>query len=65
LGGHSLKGTVLLTRISQELNVDLPLAEVFKTPTIEGLANIIIAMDWVNTDTGAPVDDEESEEVIL
>ena len=38
LGGHSLKATVLVARLHQEMEVNLPLAEVFKTPTIRGVA---------------------------
>ncbi|HLP60245.1 MAG TPA: condensation domain-containing protein, partial [Candidatus Deferrimicrobium sp.] len=41
LGGHSLKATVLLARIHKELDVKIPLAELFKTPTIKGLAEYI------------------------
>jgi amino acid adenylation domain-containing protein len=38
LGGHSLKATTLIARIHKELGVKIPLSEVFKNPTIEGLA---------------------------
>ncbi|MCP4215478.1 MAG: amino acid adenylation domain-containing protein, partial [bacterium] len=41
LGGHSLKATVLVSRLHKELEVVVPLAEVFKTPTIRGLAQFI------------------------
>ncbi len=40
-GGHSLKGTILLARVYEELNLKIPLAELFKYPTIRGLANVI------------------------
>ncbi|MCP5047738.1 MAG: hypothetical protein GY940_11245, partial [bacterium] len=40
-GGHSLKATVLMTTIQQQLNVKVPLVEIFKTPTIDGLARFI------------------------
>ncbi|UCH93477.1 MAG: amino acid adenylation domain-containing protein, partial [Candidatus Aminicenantes bacterium] len=43
LGGHSLKATILVSRIHQALNVKVPLAEIFITPTIEGLAKTIKA----------------------
>jgi amino acid adenylation domain-containing protein len=38
LGGHSLKATALVTRIQRELQVDIPLVEVFRTPFIRGMA---------------------------
>jgi acyl carrier protein len=41
LGGHSLLATQLLSRIHDEFNVRPPLAAVFQTPTIAGLAETI------------------------
>ncbi|NIO87505.1 MAG: hypothetical protein GTN53_43330, partial [Candidatus Aminicenantes bacterium] len=38
LGGHSLKATIMISKIHKELNVTFPLAEVFKTPQIRALA---------------------------
>ncbi|MCY8603160.1 non-ribosomal peptide synthetase, partial [Bacillus sonorensis] len=38
LGGHSLIGMTLTARIQKELNVDLQLKDLFKSPTIESLA---------------------------
>ncbi len=43
LGGHSLKATVMISRIHKLFKVSMPLAEVFKTPTIRGLAAAIDA----------------------
>ncbi len=40
-GGHSLKATLMVAQINQELQVDLPLREVFRTPTIRQLAQKI------------------------
>ncbi|MCX6579065.1 MAG: amino acid adenylation domain-containing protein [Candidatus Aminicenantes bacterium] len=39
LGGHSLKATILASKIHKAFHVSVPLAEIFKTPTIRGLAN--------------------------
>jgi amino acid adenylation domain-containing protein len=41
IGGHSLKAAVLIAQIHKELNVKIPLAEVFTHPTIRGLAQYI------------------------
>jgi acyl carrier protein len=41
LGGQSLKATILVSKIHKELNVILPLVELFKTPTIRGLAGYL------------------------
>jgi len=41
LGGHSLKATLLMSRIEREFQVKIPLTEIFVTPTIGGLAEII------------------------
>ncbi len=38
LGGHSLKATILSARIHKALSVKVPLAEIFRTPSIRGLA---------------------------
>jgi amino acid adenylation domain-containing protein len=41
LGGHSLRATVMGGKVHKELNAGLPLAEIFKTPTIRGLSEYI------------------------
>jgi tyrocidine synthetase-3 len=41
LGGHSLKATILVSKIQKTLNIQLPLAEIFRTPTIRELAQYI------------------------
>ncbi len=38
LGGHSLKAVTLIARIHRQFDVKLPLAQVFKTPSIHGMA---------------------------
>ncbi|MCY8754650.1 amino acid adenylation domain-containing protein, partial [Bacillus inaquosorum] len=40
-GGHSLKATVLMSRIAKEFHVQVPLKDIFAHPTVEGLALII------------------------
>lgn len=43
LGGHSLNATVLTGEIHRELNVEIPLSELFKSPTIKELSVYIQA----------------------
>ena len=44
LGGHSLKATIMISKIHNEMHVDVPLVEVFKRPTIRLLAEYIEKM---------------------
>ncbi|MCP4154157.1 MAG: amino acid adenylation domain-containing protein, partial [bacterium] len=41
LGGHSLKATIMASKIHREFNSKIPLAEIFKSPTIRGIAQYI------------------------
>ncbi|MCP5052699.1 MAG: AMP-binding protein, partial [bacterium] len=41
LGGHSLKAAVMIANVHKQLAVKIPLTDVFTTPTIRGLANVI------------------------
>ncbi|MCX6578639.1 MAG: amino acid adenylation domain-containing protein [Candidatus Aminicenantes bacterium] len=41
LGGYSLRATIVVSRIHKIFNVNIPLAEIFKSPTIRGLAKYI------------------------
>ena len=38
LGGHSLRATILMSKIHRALVVQIPLVEIFKTPTVRGLS---------------------------
>ncbi|MGE5343979.1 MAG: amino acid adenylation domain-containing protein [Candidatus Omnitrophota bacterium] len=59
LGGHSLKATILAARIHKELHVKIPLAELFKTPTIRRLAEYIKEQTQVGHDSILPVEEKE------
>ncbi|MBR8664605.1 bacitracin non-ribosomal peptide synthetase BacC [Bacillus paralicheniformis] len=41
LGGHSLKAAAMAARIRKELKAEIPLGQIFKTPTIKGLGEYI------------------------
>jgi thioesterase domain-containing protein/acyl carrier protein len=41
LGGHSLKATAMIVKIQKEFHINLSLAQVFNTPTIQQLAEYI------------------------
>ena len=41
IGGHSLKATVLLSKIHKKLNKEIPLKELFKSPTIKGISEYL------------------------
>ncbi|WP_394548956.1 amino acid adenylation domain-containing protein [Priestia aryabhattai] len=41
MGGHSLKATMLVSRIQKELGYDIPIGEVFLNPSVIGMANFI------------------------
>ncbi|MCP4215065.1 MAG: AMP-binding protein, partial [bacterium] len=59
LGGHSLRATQVSSRIHKELTVRLPLVEMFKKPTIRGLAAFIKTADQKKYEAIAPVEKRE------
>ncbi len=44
-GGHSLKATQLAARVRRDLEVDIPLVEIFSNPTLRGMARYILSRD--------------------
>jgi len=59
LGGHSLKATIMIANIHQELNVKVPLIEVFKKPTIRELAGYIKETARVGHDSIRAIEKKE------
>ncbi len=41
LGGHSLRTATLMAKVHKELDVEIPLQEIFKNPTVKGIADYI------------------------
>jgi amino acid adenylation domain-containing protein len=73
LGGHSLKAGILTARIHKQLNIKMPLAQIFKTPKIRSLAaylekaaeNIYASITPVETKEYYPVSSAEKRMFIL
>ncbi|BFH70999.1 hypothetical protein PsJ27TS7_49990 [Paenibacillus dendritiformis] len=45
LGGHSLRATNLVSKIRKEMNVELPLRDVFRYTTVESMAGAIASLE--------------------
>ncbi|MCU0288957.1 MAG: AMP-binding protein, partial [Acidobacteria bacterium] len=56
LGGHSLTAITLVSRMHKDLNVQLPLSELFKTPTIRELSNYIKTLVKENCVSITPIE---------
>jgi amino acid adenylation domain-containing protein len=67
LGGHSLKATIMTIKIHEAFNIRIPLEEIFKAPTVEGICSLISVAKWINEqdrDQERPPNNED-EEIIL
>jgi tyrocidine synthetase-3 len=59
LGGHSLKAMILATKIHKELDVKIPLAQIFKISSIKGLARYIEQAEQYKSEVVQPVEEKE------
>ncbi|HLP59366.1 MAG TPA: condensation domain-containing protein, partial [Candidatus Deferrimicrobium sp.] len=59
LGGHSLKATILVSKIHKEFDVKIPLVEIFQSPTIKGLSGYIRTAGKVKYAAIEPIEKKE------
>ncbi|UCH95523.1 MAG: amino acid adenylation domain-containing protein, partial [Candidatus Aminicenantes bacterium] len=59
LGGHSLRATIVASRIHKAFHVKVPVAEIFNTPFIRGLAKYITAAGEERYAAIEPVEEKE------
>ncbi|MGB0521657.1 MAG: amino acid adenylation domain-containing protein [Flammeovirgaceae bacterium] len=64
LGGQSLKAMGLVNQVHKEFDVEIPLQEIYKDPTIQKIATWIKLANWV-ADEPNPESGAEEEELIL
>ncbi|UAA39457.1 non-ribosomal peptide synthase/polyketide synthase [Paraneptunicella aestuarii] len=61
LGGHSLLAVLLVSKISKQLDLDLPLHALFDLKTISGIAEILIASTTLNQQDEFNEEDDSTE----
>uniref|UniRef100_UPI000B29B220 non-ribosomal peptide synthetase n=1 Tax=Abyssisolibacter fermentans TaxID=1766203 RepID=UPI000B29B220 len=59
LGGHSLRATILMAKIHKELNIEIPLKEIFTNLTIRELAQYIEELEESVYLSIEPIDERE------
>jgi amino acid adenylation domain-containing protein len=62
IGGHSLRAMVLSNKVLKELNMVLPLKEIFERPTIKQQAEYIKINEWLSV---SAVESTEKTEVVI
>ncbi len=66
IGGHSLLATQVMSRVRDTLDIQLPLQDLFKAPTVAGLAESIEEIRWIAQDMlVAPTKEDGFEEGVL
>jgi len=63
MGGHSLRATSMTARIHKQLNAEVPLRRIFKTPTIRGIAEYILDSKESIYSSIEPVEEKECYEM--
>ena len=59
LGGHSLMATQVVSRMREQMQIEMPLSEMFGYPTVAELAQEIQTIHWINRDTDKYLDERE------
>ncbi|WP_291567208.1 non-ribosomal peptide synthetase [Clostridium sp. UBA2485] len=59
LGGHSLKAITLVSKAHKEMNVEVPIKELFKNPTIKELAKVIEDLSESRQENIEPIPEQE------
>jgi fengycin family lipopeptide synthetase D len=60
MGGHSLRATQMAAKIHKEFDMNIPLVDIFKTPTIKGIASLLDIAGWLLQEVeGNPGEKEE------
>lgn len=67
IGGHSLSGMRILSRLQDLLNISLPLHTLFESPTVERLARAIEMLQWAvqNRQPLTSIDEGEREVFVI
>jgi len=60
LGGHSLNAIIMTSKIHKVFDMDIALADIFKTPTIKEIASLINIFNWTKNEKTASNQERET-----